>query len=128
MSSASASLRMVLGCGSLWSRSMRTIVAGDSPHLSASWICVRARRIRHLLSSSPIKTTTCILAISVTALYSFTDITIARLPLVSDDRQINYLLSIEKYQNYDILRGRKEKGPPGEPPSQHPKGHDHRPS
>ena len=78
MPSASASLRMVLGCGCLWLRSMRTIVAGDRPHLSASWICVIARRIRHLFTSSPIRTTTGILATFLISLYHFTDINLAR--------------------------------------------------
>jgi hypothetical protein len=71
---------------------MRTIVAGDSPHLSASWICVMARRIRHILSSSPIKTTICILATFLTALYRFTDINVAR--AVLDIRKLSDKLSI----------------------------------
>ena len=63
-----------------------------------------ARRIRHLLTSSPIKTTSCILAIFLTALYRFTDIKVAGLWWISESYQIIYLLSIYKYHKYVILR------------------------
>src|SRR5215208_3594829 len=68
-----------------------------------------ARRIRHLLTSSPIKTTSCILTTFLSALYRFADIKVAGLYPMSDNYQKFYFSSIYKCHKYVILRVYKRK-------------------